>query len=453
MLERRSRTDEDGSIAMAAIVILISTALVLALIAVVDQGMRASRRAGDSANALQVADAGINAAVQYIPTVPSSARSVGPISGTVGGGSYTYSATWVNKRTWNVTATGKDKAGLERRVVAQAVAEPVFARPLYIKANSTFQSGMTLDSYSDRNNRCTKKGILTINEPETMSFGGNSGANCQGAAWGYSIDGCEFPGEEADLTKPLPTRQDSTLSPKEEVIGPSKCPGAPYSRRTSPRTFPLDVGAPTNPPADVVDASGTLTCDPTRPLQWGRSYYYGTVNLLDGCYITGIPLTPSNPSGGSVADAIEDPVEIYSRNINIGVDNSSNSGPSSTGAGNVINAPQSGYCAEAYTNPNQQPYPISGYCAKWVHLLRLNVIGDGTVTIRKQARFFWGLIYAPGGKVLFTASALEAWGASVGSTMGTGSQFIWHYDDSLEQEVGSGRFLVANWREEGTAVP
>jgi hypothetical protein len=37
--------------------------------------------------------------------------------------------------------------------------------------------------------------------------------------------------------------------------------------------------------------------------------------------------------------------------------------------------------------------------------------------------------------------------------MGTGSQFIWHYDDSLEQEVGSGRFLVANWREEGTAVP
>lgn len=436
---------------MAMIVVLVTTSLVFAMILMVDQGLRASRRAGDSANALQVADAGINAAVQLIPTVPQSSTSVGPEVGTLGGGTYRFSASKVSDQVWNVSSVGRDKAGLERRVVAQAVGEPLFARPLYIRASATFKSGMTLDSYSGPETaatRCTRLGILTVNQPETLDFGGNTGPNCQAAAygstWSYSIDGCEFPGDESDLAKPLPSKNDSALKPKQDVIASSKCPPAPDSRRTAPRITPLPVAEPTliKPGYTKVGNTSTpLTCDATRPLKWGTVYLASTLTMLSGCKLD---ISTGSPTRSQL---LAFPVLVYAYSIDIGVD-------SGTASDNVINAPQASFCNGIdYSNPNASKFPVSGYCAQWVSLLRLNAIGStGTVTFRNKARFFWGVLNVPEGQINVTSEQLEVWGAGVGSTMATGSGFIWHYDDSLGRTVGSGRFLVANWREEGTAT-
>src|SRR6266545_3277513 len=57
---------ERGSVAMALIVIVVATVMVVALLVTKQIGLRSARRAGDSANALQLADAGINDAAKAI---------------------------------------------------------------------------------------------------------------------------------------------------------------------------------------------------------------------------------------------------------------------------------------------------------------------------------------------------------------------------------------------------
>jgi Tfp pilus assembly protein PilX len=95
------RRDEEGSIVLMMLIMLVVTALVVTTIAVTQQGLRTSRRAGDSANALQVADAAINEALAEIPRVAGATFSrskalgvdVWPGSCPTGRDCYTFTAT------------------------------------------------------------------------------------------------------------------------------------------------------------------------------------------------------------------------------------------------------------------------------------------------------------------------------------------------------------------------
>src|ERR687892_135126 len=82
--------DDRGSVAVAMMIIMIVTILVAALLVTAEFGLRGSRRAGDSANALQLADAGINDATKAITVHTTSFTSSGSL-GTAG--SYSYTAT------------------------------------------------------------------------------------------------------------------------------------------------------------------------------------------------------------------------------------------------------------------------------------------------------------------------------------------------------------------------
>lgn len=442
---RTTRHSEDGSIAMAVIVIMIATSLVFGVMAVVEKGLRTSRRAGDSANALQVADAGVNAAVQYIPTVPASTTNIGPIEATVGSGKFVYSAVKVDNQTWNVTSLGTDKAGLQRRITAQALAEPLFGRPIYIRATGNLQAGSIIDSYQSNTSRCTGQGVLTMDEPTLMRFTGVGGgnANCQrdlNPSWSYSMDACEVPSDDADLGNPLPLSNNE--SPPKSLTGPARCPDPPLYRRVAPKMTPQPVAAPKawDFPASGVDPSGrTFVCSPSSGsdpntdygmLKQGRTYYYSQVRLLDGCN-----LDDTSAAVGSGAK----PVRIFSPNITLGV----SSGGSSS---NTVFAPRTPFCSAAWNSSSI----TTGYCSRWSSLLQLNLMGSGTVTFNNKMRYFWGVINAPNGSVAITPPTLVVWGASVSNNLTSSSQFTWHFDEWLRTEIGSGFFGVGNWREEGT---
>src|SRR5258705_9109350 len=94
-LHRKSR-DERGSIIIAMMVIFVATGLIVSVVALVYNSMKVTRRSGDSANALQLADAAVNDAVKDIPTVvgsnmPLKTKQLGTAPNYAG--SYTYSAT------------------------------------------------------------------------------------------------------------------------------------------------------------------------------------------------------------------------------------------------------------------------------------------------------------------------------------------------------------------------
>ena len=67
-LHQKSR-DERGSMIIAMMVIFVATGLIVSVVALVYNSMKVTRRSGDSANALQLADAAVNDAVKDIPTV------------------------------------------------------------------------------------------------------------------------------------------------------------------------------------------------------------------------------------------------------------------------------------------------------------------------------------------------------------------------------------------------
>src|SRR3954469_16239798 len=89
---RPKARDERGSLIIALMVIFVATGFIVGAVALVYNDMRVTRRGGDSANALQLADAAVNDAVKDIPSaagvsLPSTTKTLGTA------GSYTYSAT------------------------------------------------------------------------------------------------------------------------------------------------------------------------------------------------------------------------------------------------------------------------------------------------------------------------------------------------------------------------
>lgn len=424
-MTNRIRRDQQGSIAITMGVMLVSSVLVVALLDVANYGLRLSRRAGDSANALQLADAGINDAVKQVST------AVGPsVSDTVdlgNAGSYTWTATLDGAtQMWHIVATGVDKTGMKRRVKADAAGESLFANAFFVQASANLQSGASIDSFvngSSAQSMCTRKGTIGTNTPQSMSFGNNGGgsgvSNCTediwGITWNHPVDGCIAYGDGAQS---LP------------AMGQGKCPAEPYTQKQTPAFVPPQIQSPGGSPTTQP------TCDATHPIMGGQRYFWTSVTLPNNCFV----------------DAKNGPAVIFTNGpIRVGTSNGDTVNPPPPNAPSNI-ADNAGLCPA--TPPGLQDKwnnPSSYYCPSWSSTLQIYKVNgtSGDVYFENHAKF-WGLIVAPSATA-FSASTgnpqVEMWGSFIANEAASAAQLSLHYDEALST-ITTGRYVLKNWREE-----
>lgn len=467
MNQHRTRTaqrDEQGSIAIMVMVSLVVSGLVFATLLSVESGLRSSRRSGDSANALQVADAGVNDAIKAIPTVKQAQFSR---SGTLGDSSYTYTATQdtAEPSYWHLDVVGTDKSGVKRRVRADAAGQSLFSSPLYINTSLSAGAGTILDSYRSgaslvgpsgnyEDGGCTGRGIMFFGPSATASFGGGGGGtsvvNCQQmrySSWKYSMDYCLVYGGGTQLP---PT-------------GPSKCPNPndpdfPGRTKFVTDTFtPPEVRGPTDSsqvqsptqspcssPPCAPKVGTTFKCNSSsgeNSLRAGWTYYYSQIDMYDGCGID--PLTIDLNADPSWVAA--NPVTMYATTVFM-----------DTRTKGRINAPPTasfpflcGASVNSWTYKDINSNPSSAYCSGWARSLSINLLTTAAskLDIKGNGGNFWGTFTAPTTSVNLNSPQTEFWGAMLAGSLTAKSQFSWHYDDSLSSQV-TGRYTITNWREE-----
>lgn len=466
--------DEQGSIAVFIAVMMVATSLVFATMLVVENGLRTSRRAGDSANALQVADAGVNDAIKAIPTVAGTSFTR---SGTVGNGSFNYTVTQdaVLPAIWHIDAVGTDATGVKRHLRADAKGEPLFASPMYINNSLDASSGTILDSYRSgasligpsgdySDGGCTDKGIMYFSPTATISFStsgsGSSIVNCNqlrfNNSWKFAMDGCVVYG--------------SGPPPPASAQGPPKCPDGSYPGRTKSISqifnvpvikapSPADVTLPVQAPGSTTATPGTtFTCavstgptatvggNTTGPLRAGSLYYFSQVTLKDGCGVD-----PSTILTGAAADpawVAANPARIFANTVTVasGTHGRVNPPPSKTTFPNICGT---GVDTSTWTYQDINNNAARDYCSGWVKSLAVNVIDGGspTVSVTGNGGNFWGTFAAPAAPVTLNSPNMEFWGAMLAGSLKAKSQFSWHYDDSLS-DIVTGKYVTSSWREE-----
>jgi hypothetical protein len=437
----RSR-DEDGSIIVAMMVIFVATALIVSVVALVYSSMRTTRRYGDSANALQLADAAVNDAVKDIPSaVANNMPLQTKVLGTAG--SYTYSATLDPAAPiWHIDAVGIDNSGVKRHVKAEASPESLFSNAFFVDSALALPSGVLMDSFtsgSTAQTMCTRKGILGTNNPANLSFnssGGNGTAqkNCTDAVWGagqgtywpYPVDGCVgYHDPSAPAVLPDPNN----------VGQPNHCPPEPYTKVATPKYSIPSVSVP-NGTTFVTQSSSTgaggwpqFPCDATHPITGGQRYYVSQVRLLPGCQV----------------DATNGPALIYTTgSVSIGIQNGGASSNRSPG----MNPPTSNsLICNAYAGTDTHSNPASYYCPGWSSNLQIYMTDGNTNSINfGNSAKFWGVIMGQNAQIA-TAPQVEMWGAlRVGGLAGS-SQLSLHYDEALGS-ISTGVYTIKSWREE-----
>lgn len=395
----RGRTGDRGSVAMAMLIIVIVTGLIVALLATAEFGLRSSRRAGDSANALQLADAGVNDAIKAITAQPTSATSFTGGPTTLGtAGSYSYTAV-KDGTVWRVDSVGTDATGVRRRVLADAMDQPTFGNAFFGLASVSLKG--SADSYTGPSNPCSSDpayGVVGSNG--TITFTGGAGArNCRGGSWSYVVDGCSFNGQTT-----IPAG----------AIATGGCPPAPYTFTTTQRFNPPPVVVP----AGLV-SEGAYTC-PTNGTVPSGTHLYTSITFSNGCKV-----------GGSAASVL-----YTTGTVTIGVGTGN--------CNNVINAP-SGPCGSNFSN-----FSASWFTSGWTSRLQVNVAGNGQVAFANNAIFF-GVINAPNSLVTANGGGtpqVDVFGSVLANSATSAAQFRFHYDQALRQQLSTGQYRVSNWREE-----
>jgi hypothetical protein len=392
---------EQGSIVMVLLVMVVATMLVVAVLATTEIGLRGSRRAGDSANALELADAGVNDAAKAITA------HTGNFSGTSSlgtAGSYTYTAT-KDGIIWHLDATGTDATGAKRRIMADAVDQPIFGNAFFAQTSASIKG--TADSYTSPADTCsTTPASGLIGSNGTITFSGGTGTkNCRGAAgWAYPVDGCTFYGQ-------------TTIPPDangNNAVGPGACPPAPATTTTTQKFFPPPVTVPSG-----LTSEGAFTCPPNGTIPSG-THLYDSITLNGGCQVAGT---------GPAVLYVTGPVTL---------------GTDTGNCKSVINAPP-GSCGGT-------SFPTSWYQTGWPAKLQLNVAGNGNVSFANHA-IFWGVIDAPNSLVTANGSGtpqVDVFGSVVAGSAASAAQFAFHFDKSLLQQLTTGQYQVINWREEPT---
>jgi Tfp pilus assembly protein PilX len=384
--------DDRGSVAVAMMVIMIVTILVVALLVTAEFGLRGSRRGGDSANALQLADAGINDAAKAITNPPSTSFTS---SGSLGTSSYSYTAK-KDGTVWRLASTGTDATGVKRRVLADAVDQPIFGNAFFGLTSVSIKG--TADSYTSPTDTCsTSPASGVVGSNGTITFTGGVGArNCRGGSWTYPADGCSFNGQTT-----IPAG----------AVGTGACPPAPDSFTTSQKFNPPPVIVPTG-----LANEGAFTCPVNGTIPSG-THLYSSATFNGGCKV------------GTTGDAV-----LYVTGpVTIGVDSGS--------CKSVINAP-TGACSSNF--------PSTWYESGWTSRLQINVAGNGLVSFANHA-LFWGVINAPNS--LVTASGggtpqVDVFGSVLANSTASAAQFAFHYDQALKQRFNTGQYQITNWREE-----
>ena len=240
----RSPATNSGSIIIALMVIFVATGFIVGVVALVYNSMKVTRRSGDSANALQLADAAVNDAVKDIPGVvgsnmPTKTKTLGTA------GSYTYSATLDPAAPiWHIDAYGIDNSGRETPRAGRSVArEPVQQRVLRRLRRSRCRPACLMDSFTNGSSlqtTCTRKGILGTNNPGSLSFQSNGGngngqQNCTDAVWYGASNIWAYPGRRM---RRLPRPERSPTCARRNTARPTIAPRfrTPRSRRRSSRS-------------------------------------------------------------------------------------------------------------------------------------------------------------------------------------------------------------------------
>lgn len=441
-----SRTDDDGSIIITMLILLIATGLVVAVLASVYSGLRVSRRYGDSANALQLADAAVNDAVKSLGTVsgttlPLTTKRLGSA------GTYTYQATLDSTaNVWHIDAYGIDNNGPKRHIKAEAVPESLFSNAFFFDSGLALPSGIALDSFTDGSSlqaTCSRHGVLGTNDPADLTFNASGGTgqgqrNCTNAVWGngasnfwvYPVDGCigyHDPNQPA-VYPPQTGQKDA-------------CPPIPYTVVTEPKYAIPSITAPAgttfvtqNSKAGAPNESWpNVPCDSTHHIPGGARYYVSQVVLLPGCQV----------------DAIKGPAIVYTTgSVNIGLQNGGASSNRSPG----INPPDTSQplLCPAYTGSDWHGNPTNDYCPGWSSKLQIYMTDGNTNTVNfGNSTAFWGVIMGENAAIA-TAPQVEMWGAMRVSGLASGAQLTLHYDEALGA-IGTGIYQIKNWREEPTS--
>lgn len=439
----RSRTrDEQGSMIIALMVIFVATGFIVGLITLVYNDLKVTRRAGDSANALQLADAAVNDAVKDIPSVvgaslPSTTKTLG------NAGSYSYSATLDPVAPiWHIDAWGIDNTGVRRHVKAEASPESLFGNAFFVDSAVALPSGISMDSFTNGSSlqtTCTRKGILGTNNPGSLTFNANGGngngqQGCTDAVWyggsntwAYPVDGCV-----------------GYHDPNQPDVWPAQygtadhCPALPYTTVATPKYSIPSVAVP-NGTQFVTQSSKTGTaaqswpavpCDATHHIPGGTRYYVSQVTLLPGCQV----------------DAATGPALIYTTGgVNVGIQNGGASSNRSPG----MNPPDTSnpLLCPNYAGTDWKGTSRSAYCSGWSANLQIYMTDGNTSPINfGNAAAFWGVIMGQNAQIA-TAPQVEMWGAlRIGGLAGS-AQLTLHYDEALGS-ITTGVYTIKDWREE-----
>lgn len=420
---------------MVMLSMMIVTVLAVSLLATVTSSLKSSRRSGDSANALQLADAGVNDAIQTLPDqvgpVYNSGGCASPCSVSLGSaGSYKYTATADSSANlWHITSWGTDAHGQQRKILADAKAESLFGNAFFIYTNAALKQG-TVDSFTDGSSiprMCTLHGTLGSNAGGTW-FGTNGGgnSNCEGysygISWPYSVDGCNLYSSDTPL-------------PAAPTTGSGQCP-ASATNVLSPGFNPPQVVAPLGLSAVAQPAvcDGNPAHSSLKAAANGQPYFWTSVTLRPPCQV--------DPTNG--------PVILFSAgSVDIGDSN----GNSAAVNVPLLTSPQCS--AVTYTPSNDATgNPSTDYCPGWAGNLRIyqlsGVSGNAAnITLRNHLQF-WGVINAPSGCTQCGQGGsphAEVWGATITNGFNANAQLNLHFDDSLGR-IGTGRYTASNWREE-----
>jgi hypothetical protein len=434
--------DERGSMILALLVIFVATGFIVGVVALVYNGMKVTRRSGDSANALQLADAAVNDAVKDIPTVagtnmPLKTKTLGTA------GSYTYSATLdPTAPIWHINAMGIDNSGVRRHVLAEAAPESLFGNAFFVDSGVALPSGVLMDSFTSGatlQTTCTRKGILGTNNPGGLSFQSNGGngngqQNCTDAVWYggsntwvYPVDGCVgyHDPDQPDVWPP-------------QYGTPNHCPPVPYTKITTPK-FSIPTVAVPNGTTFVTQSSGAgngaqswpaVPCDATHHIPGGARYYVSQVTLLPGCEV----------------DAANGPALIYTTGgVNIGIQNggansNKNPGMNPPDTSNALLCP-------VYAGNDWRGTSRTSYCPGWSANLQIYMTDGNTNPINfGNSAHFWGVIMGQNAQIA-TAPQVEMWGALRVAGLVGSAQLSLHYDEALGN-ITTGVYTIKSWREE-----
>jgi len=219
----RSRRDDEGSMLLALVTVILITGIVMALLTVVLEGQKSTRHDLRYTDDAQVSDAGVQQAYFAINNLPKTDTTTMSLSSggaqTIGDGTYTWTATRssTNLLSWTVTSKGTTTSGAgltaTRTVVSQVNQSPLFSLAAFANSTITFNGNNAAVSYPTpgygvvgTNGSLTLKGSSTTVDGITLYDWANdpNTSRCTG-------QGCPAASATSTVADPLPL-QDATSS-------------------------------------------------------------------------------------------------------------------------------------------------------------------------------------------------------------------------------------------------